>query len=110
MMPNTPIMAAKREQAKYYGIEMMPSERYTQSGQEAVFGIGQRRNTLKPRYLTAAFLYALRGVSHGIASRDFVCHRSPNHSRNRLTLWGAQPPIPRKERCVWGKIYELPSG
>ena len=22
---------------------------------------------------------------------------------------GAQPPIPRKERCVWGKIYELPS-
>lgn len=32
MMPNTPIMAAKREQAKYYGIEMMPGERYTQIG------------------------------------------------------------------------------
>jgi len=25
MMPNAPIMAVKREQAKYYGIEMMPS-------------------------------------------------------------------------------------
>jgi len=37
MMPNTPIMAAKREQAKYYGIEMMPSDRYTQSWQESGF-------------------------------------------------------------------------
>lgn len=55
MMPNAPIMAAKREQARYYGIEMMPSDRYTQSGQKAVFGIGQRRNTLKSRYLSAAF-------------------------------------------------------
>ena len=77
MMPNTPIMAAKREQAKYYGIEMMPSDRYTQSGQKAVFGIVQRRNTPESRYLTAAFLYALRGVSYGIASRDFVCRKSP---------------------------------
>lgn len=38
MMPNAPIMAAKREQAKYYGIEMMPNERYTQSVQESGFG------------------------------------------------------------------------
>ena len=37
MMPNMPIMAAKREQAKHYGIEMMPSERYTQSVQESGF-------------------------------------------------------------------------
>ena len=37
MMPNTPIMAAKREQAKHYDIEMMPSERYTQSVQESGF-------------------------------------------------------------------------
>ena len=86
MMPNVPIMAAKREQAKYYGIEIMPSDRYTQSGQKAVFGIVQRKGTLKSRYLTAAFLFALRSASYGIASRDFVCHRSPNHSRNRLTL------------------------
>ena len=46
-------------------------------GKKAIFGIVQRRNTLKSRYLTAAFLYALRGVSYGIASRDFVCHKSP---------------------------------
>ena len=76
---------------------------------KAVCGIVQRRNTLKSRHLTAAFLYALRGASYGIASRDFVCHKSPNHSQNRLALWGAQPPIPRKERCVWGKMFVLPS-
>ena len=46
-------------------------------GQEADFGIVQRRDMLKSRYLTAAFLYVLRGVSYGIASRDFVCHKSP---------------------------------
>ena len=61
------------------------------------------------QYPSAAFLYALRGASHGIASRDFVCHKSPNHSRNRLPLWGRSPHSPGKERCVWGKIYELPS-
>ena len=77
MMSNAPIMAAKREQAKYYSIEMMPSDRYTQSGQKAVCGIAQRRNTLKSRYLTAAFLYVLQGVSHTVTSRDFVCHKSP---------------------------------
>ena len=106
MKPNAPIMAAKREQAKHYGIEMMPSDRYTQSGQKAVFGIGQRRNTLKSRYLTAAFLFALRGASHGIASRDFVCHRSPNHSRKRLTLWGRSPQAPER-RDVYGKDVRI---
>ena len=74
--------------------------RYTQSGQEAAFGIEQRRDTLKSLYLAAAFLYALRGASYGIASRDFVCHRSPNHSRNRLTLWGAAPNPPKGEMCM----------
>ncbi|WP_443711833.1 hypothetical protein, partial [Ruminococcus bromii] len=54
--------------------------RYTLNGQECGF-----------QYPSAAFLYALRGASHGIASRDFVCHRSPNHSRKRLTLWGRSP-------------------
>ena len=76
---------------------------------KAVCGIVQRRNALKSRYLTAAFPYALRGASYGIASRDFVCHKSPNHSRNRLTLWGHSPPSPGKERCVWGKMFVLPS-
>ena len=32
--------------------------------------------------------------NRAIASRDFVCHRSPNHSRNRLTLWGRSPQSP----------------
>mgnify|MGYP002261614897 FL=1 len=52
------------------------------------------------QYPSAAFLYALRGASHGIASRDFVCHRSPNHSRKRLTLWGAAPNSPKGEMCM----------
>lgn len=81
--------------------------RYTQSGQEAAFGIEQRRNTPKSRYLTSAFLYALRGASYGIASRDFVCHRSPNHSRSRLTLWGHKPPIPRKGEICMGKDVRI---
>lgn len=86
MMPNTPIMAAKREQAKYYGIKMMPSERYTQIGQKAVFGIVRRRNTLKSRYLTAAFLYALRGVSYGITSRELVRQVPPQSGCSPLAL------------------------
>ena len=71
-------------------------------GQEAVFGIVQRRNTLKSQYLTPAFLYALRGASHDITSRDFVCHRSPHHSQNRLTLWGRSPQSPER-RDVYGE-------
>ena len=86
MMPNTPIMAAKREQAKYYGIEMMPSDRYTQIEKKAAFGIGQRRNTLKSRYLTAAFLFALRGVSYGIASRELVRQVPPQSGCSPLAL------------------------
>ena len=61
------------------------------------------------QYPSAAFLYALRGASYGITSRDFVCHTSPNHSRNRLTLWGHSPQSPGKERYVWGKMFVSPS-
>ena len=63
---------------------------------KAVCGIVQRRDSLKSLYLTAAFPYALRGASHGIASRDFVCRKSPHHSRNRLTLWGRSPQSPER--------------
>ena len=77
-------------------------DRMHPKGQEADFGIVQRRDTLKSRYLTSTFLYALRGASHGITSRDFVCHRSPNHSRNRLTLWGRSPQSPER-RDVYGE-------
>ena len=102
MMPNAPIMAAKREQAKYYGIEMMPSKRYTQSGQKAVFSIVQRRDALKSRYLTAAFLYALWGASHGITSRDFVC-QSPNQKppgKVALPFGGTAPNPPKGWMCM----------
>ena len=62
------------------------------------------------QYPSAAFLYALRGASHDITSRNFVCHRSPHHSRSRLTLWGLRPQSPEgRSVMLWGKIYELPS-
>ena len=74
-------------------------------GKEALFGIVQRKNSLKFRYLKVAFLYALRGMSHCITSRDFVCHKSPPHSRNRLTLWGLTAPNPPKKRMKEGMLY-----
>lgn len=89
--------------------EPVPLWRNTPRDKKAVCGIVQRRDTLKSLYLAAAFLYALRGASHDITSRDFVCHRSPNHSRSRLTLWGHSPQSPGKERYVWGKMFVSPS-
>ena len=56
------------------------------NGKRSVFGIVQRRNSLKLRHLRVAYYYALWDLSYGITSRDFVCHKSPPHSRNRLTL------------------------
>lgn len=80
-------------------------------GKKATFSIVQRRDTLKSRYLTAAFLYALRGASHDITSRDFVCRQSPNHSRNRLPLWGRSPQSPERrdvygERCSYCRPFD----
>ena len=92
-------------QITVFAAESEPLWRNTPGGKKAVCGIVQRRDTLKSLYLTAAFLYALRGASYGIASRDFVCHRSPNHSRNRLTLWGRSPQSPSERRDVYGKRY-----
>ena len=94
MMPNMPIMAVKQEKAIIYGIKMMPSRKYAPMEEMAVFGSVQRRIVLKYRYLMTAFLYVLRGVSYTITSRDFVCRKSPNHSRSRLTLWGHSPQSP----------------
>ena len=94
MMPNVPIMAVKQEKAIIYGIKMMPNRRYTPMEEMAVFGTVQRRIVLRWRYLMNAFLYVLRGASHTVTSRDFVCRKSPNHSRNRLPLWGLTAPNP----------------
>ena len=91
-------------QIRKFPIIIEPNWLNTPSGRKAVFGIVQRRNTLKSRHLTAAFLYALRGASYGIASRDFVCHKSPNHSRSRLSLWGRSPQSPER-RDVEGEGY-----
>ena len=82
--------------------EPVPLWRNTPRGKKAVCGIVQRRDTLKSLYLAAAFLYALRSASYGITSRDFVCQKSPNHSRNRLTLWGRSPQSPER-RDVYGE-------
>ena len=80
-------------------------------GQESGFRYRSAQRMLKSRYLSAAFLYALRGASHGITSRDFVCRRSPNHSRNRLTLWGRSPQSPEgRSVMLWGKMCASPSG
>lgn len=93
-------------QVAVFAAESEPLWRNTPRGKKAVCGIVQRRDTLKSLYLAAAFLYAMRGASHGITSRDFVCHKSPNHSRNRLALWGPRPQSPERrdaygERCSY---------
>ena len=98
-------------QITVFAAESEPLWRNTPRGKKATFSIVQRRNSLKSRYPSAAFLYALRGASHGITSRDFVCHKSPNHSRNRLTLWGRSPQSPEgRSVMLWGKIFVLQSG
>ena len=83
----------------------LKNKMYPKGQERAVCDIVQRRDSLKSLYLTAAFPYALRGASHGIASRDFVCRKSPHHSRNRLTLWGRSPQSPSERRDVYGKRY-----
>ena len=81
------------------------------NGKRSVFGIVQRRNSLELRHLRVAYYYALWDLSYGITSRDFVCHKSPNHSRNRLTLWGRSPQSPEgRSVMLWGKIFVLQSG
>ena len=95
-------------QITVFAAESEPLWRNTPRGKKATFSIVQRRNSLKSRYPSAAFLYALRGSSYGIASRDFVC-QSPNQKppgKAALPFGGCRPQSPGKERCVWGKIYE----
>ena len=79
-------------------------DRIHPKGQESDFQYRAAQRTLKSRYLTSTFLYALRSASYGITSRDFVCHRSPSHSRNRLPLWGCNPQSPER-RNVYGERY-----
>lgn len=99
----------RRDVAQIAAFEAKPvplwlKDKMRPKGQESGFRYRAAQRTLKTRYLTAAFLYVLRGASHGIASRDFVCHRNPNHSRNRLPLWGRSPQSPER-RDVYGERY-----
>lgn len=85
----------------YFDVKVEPvwlNDEACPNGKRSVFGIVQRRNSLKLRHLKAAYYYALWDLSYGITSRDFVCHRSPPHSRNRLTLWGLIAPNPPERR------------
>ena len=73
-------------QITVFAAESEPLWRNTPRGKKAVCGIVQRRNMLKSWYLTAAFLYALRGASHGITSRDNVLHIVPLRAAERLSF------------------------
>ena len=79
------------------------------NGKRSVFGIVQRRNSLKLQYLRAVYSYALRGVSYGITSRDFVC-QSPNQNplqKVNLLVGGLPPPIPpEKTNERRNNVYE----
>ena len=50
------------------------------NGKEAIFGIVQRKNSLKLRYLKAAYYYAMWDLSYGITSRELV-RQVPTHNR-----------------------------
>ena len=81
--------------------------RYTPRDKKATFSIVQRRDTLKSWYLTATFLYALRGASYGIASRDFVCHKSPITAEIGRLFGGAAPNPPVKGEMRMGKDVRI---
>ena len=86
MMPNVPFMAVNQEKSKIYGITMMPSRKYAPKEEIAVFGIVHHRIVLRLWYSSAAFLYALWGASHGIASRELVRQVPPQSGCSPLAL------------------------
>ena len=91
MMPNTPIMAAKREQAKHYDIEMMPSERYTQSVQESGFRYRTaQRYTAISVFDDRFYLCPAGCVSH--CNKQGTCTASSHSNRLSATFsLGASP-------------------
>ena len=73
-------------QIAVFAAEPVPPWRNTPRGKKAVCGIVQSRDTLKSLYLAAAFLYALRGASYGIASRELVRQVPPQSGCSPLAL------------------------
>ena len=47
MMPNKAILAAIQKKSTIYGITLMPRKIYPPRDKKVVFGVGQRRDTLK---------------------------------------------------------------
>ena len=69
------------------------------NGKRSVFGIVQRRNSLKLRHLKVAYYYALWDLSYGITSRDFVCqtpNQKPQIFLRLCSLRADRPQSPRK--------------
>ena len=69
-------------------------------GQESGFRYRSAQRMLKSRYLSAAFLYALRGASHGITSIGFVLPLKPTKPAANCRKGLAAPVTPifrRKE-------------
>ena len=96
----------------YFDVKVEPvwlKGRYAPKGKGAVFGIAQRRNSLKLRHLKVAYYYALWDLSYGITSRDFVC-QSPNQKPQiflRLCSLGAyRPQSPEKMNERRNNVYE----
>lgn len=79
---------------------------------EAVFGIVQRRNSLIFRYPKVAFIYALRGVSYGITSRELV-RQLPNQQPFTAALFRGLAPLspPLTQKCYrYALINPLTNG
>ena len=109
MMPNAPIMAAKREQAKYYGIEMMPSDRYTQIEQKSGFRYWAAQKYAEISVSDSRFSLCPAGCVLRYNKQGLCVPQKSRSQPKSADSLGAQPPIPRKERCVWGKMFVLPS-
>ena len=83
----------------YFDVKVEPlwlNDEACPNGKRSIFGIVQRRNSLKLRHLKVTYYYALWDLSYGITSRDFVC-QSPNQNPPQeadLLFEGLRPPSP----------------
>lgn len=96
----------------YFPVKVEPlwlNDEICPNGKRSVFGIVQRRNSLKLRHLKVAYYYALWDLSYGITSRDFVCqsHNQKPPQKADLLFGGLPPPIPRKGEMHMGKDIRI---
>lgn len=78
-------MQCSQQKQSHFGSET----RCIPRDKKAVCGIVQRRDTLKSRYLTSAFLYALRGASYATYLK---CEGKDYRKENLLSLSGVYQP------------------